>query len=71
MNLPKLLEDKERLKGSRILPGSFTVIGQSVGSKKGQPEAAEFLDHIVSEAIQQGLVDQWIKSFGVEGKLTV
>ena len=68
---PKLLEDTERLEGSRILPGSFTVIGQSVGCKRGQPEAAEFLDQIVSEAIQQGLVKHWITSFGVEGKLTI
>ena len=68
---PRLLEDTKRLEGSRILPGSFTVIGQSVGSKKGQPEAAEFIDQIVTEAIEQGLVDHWIKSFGVEGKLTI
>ena len=68
---PKLLEDTERLEGSRILPGSFTVIGQSVGCKRGQPEAAEFLDQIVSEAIEKGLVNHWIKSFGVEGKLTI
>ena len=68
---PKLLEETSRLEGSRILAGSFTVIGQSVGSKKGQPEAAEFIDKIVSEAIEEGLVDHWIKSFGVEGKLTI
>ena len=32
---PKLLEEAKRVEGSRLLPGSFTVIGQSVGMKKG------------------------------------
>jgi len=67
---PKLLEEATRLEGSRILPGSFTVIGQSVGIKKDRPEAAEFVEQIVSEAIDQGLVDSWIKLYGMEGKLS-
>ena len=67
---PKLLEEVGRLEGSRLLSGSFTVIGQSIGIKKGLAEAAEFVDLVVREAIDQGLVDSWIKSFGVEGKLS-
>ena len=67
---PKLLEEAKRLEGSRILPGSFTVIGQSIGIKKDHPEAAEFVEQIVREAIDQGLVDSWIKLYGVEGKLS-
>ena len=67
---PKLLEEADRLEGSRLLSGSFTVIGQSIGIKKGLAEAAEFVDLVVREAIDQGLVDSWIKSFGVEGKLS-
>ena len=32
---PKLLDQSEKMPGSRILDGSFTVIGQSVGCNKG------------------------------------
>jgi len=67
---PKLIEEAERLPGSRILPGSFTVIGQCVGCRRGLPEAARFIEETVSEAKSSGMVDTWIRDFGVEGKLS-
>jgi len=67
---PKLLEEASRLSGSTILPGSFTVIGQSVGCKRGLDEAAEFLHNFVEDSKKSGLISQLIEQFGVAGKLT-
>jgi len=67
---PKLLDEMERLPGSRILDGSFTLIGQSVGCKKGAPEAAHFIEECVQEVVNDGTVDGWIEKFGVVGKLS-
>ena len=67
---PKLIEESERFPGSRILPGSFTVIGQSVGCRKRLPEAARFIEEAVMEARTSGMVDTWIREFGVQGKLS-
>jgi len=67
---PKLLDETTKLPGSRILPGSFTVIGQSVGCKRGLLEAAEFLHQFVEESKASGLICSLIEKYGVEGKLS-
>merc|ERR1711936_18030 len=67
---PKLLEEAEKLPGSMIVPGSFTVIGQSIGCKRGLPEAAAFLHQFVEEAKKTGLVSKLIEKYGVQGKLS-
>ena len=63
------------------------MIGQSVGCRRGLPEAARFVTYLiisydfylilsrfieeaVSEAKSSGMVDKWIREFGVEGKLS-
>lgn len=66
---PKLLDESAKLPGSTILPGSFTVIGQSVGCKRDLPEAAEFLHQFVEEAKASGLITGLIEKYGVQGKL--
>ena len=83
---PKLLDEAEKLPGSRIIDGSFTVIGQSVGCRfnkdynkriilqlihrKGLPEAAAFIEQCVLEVRKNGNVDGWIEKYGVTGKLS-
>jgi len=68
---PRLMQDRERLEGARILLGSFTVIKQCIGCRKGLPEAAEFLDQFVGKARHSGLIEGLIQEHGVEGKLAV
>lgn len=68
---PKLLEERDKMPGSRILDGCFTVIGQSVGCNKKLPEAAAFIEHCVQDAIKTGLIEKWIQEFDVIGKLSV
>ena len=43
---------------------------QSVGCRKGIPEAARFIASCVQEASASGQVAAWIAQYGVEGKLT-
>jgi len=69
---PRLVSEEAKMPGSRILPGSFTVIEQSIGCKHGIPEAAAFLSSFVGEVTQKGgLVETLILKHGVVGKLTV
>ena len=68
---PKLLEERDNMPGSRILDGSFTVIGQSAGCNKNLPEAAAFIEQCVQQAIKTGLIEKWIQEFNVVGKLSV
>ena len=66
---PKLLDEATKLPGSTILPGSFTVIGQSVGCRRDIPEAAKFLHDFVEDAKASGLISSLIEKYGVQGKL--
>lgn len=68
---PRLMQDRERLDGTRVLLGSFTVIKQCIGCRKDLPEAAEFLDQFVDKARHSGLIEGLIQEHGVEGKLAV
>jgi polar amino acid transport system substrate-binding protein len=65
--LPKLLEDRPKLPGSRILEGSFTAVQQAVGCARGMDEAAAFLRDFVEEAKASGLIARLIAQHGVEG----
>ena len=64
---PRLLSDAETLPGSRILPGQFTAVQQSIGTHKRNTRASAFLQQFVNEAIDSGLVADLIKRHGVRG----
>ena len=68
---PALLNDVQKLPGSRILDGQFASVQQAVGCNKAATEAAAFLSAFVEEAKASGLVGSFIKKHGVEGRLTV
>ena len=34
---PRLLQDREKLPGSRVLEGRFTAVQQAIGTPKGRP----------------------------------
>lgn len=66
-----LLNDAEKLPGSRLLDGKFTAVQQAIGTPKGRPAAADFLRNFVEEAKKDGFVAGLIDQFKVTGRLTV
>jgi len=68
---PKLLEEIAASDSFRIIEPPFTGIKQSVGIRKGNPEALSFLDHLVAELIDSGFIEDSMKKHGVENKLSI
>ena len=66
-----LVNDVEKLPGSRLLEGKFASVQQAVGAPKGHDAAADFLREFVAEAKETGLVEKLIERFAVQGRLTV
>jgi polar amino acid transport system substrate-binding protein len=64
---PGLLNDVEKLPGSRILEGNFTAVQQSIGVPKGRTEAARWLQDFVQEAKASGFVAELIAKHQVRG----
>ena len=67
---PGLYPFLERMPGSRVLDGRFTAVQQSIGVRKGRPQALEFLQRFVDEAKSSGFVAELIARHSVQG-LTV
>lgn len=68
---PRLLEDAEKLPGSRILDGQFTAVQQAVGTARNNTAGAAFLRNFVEEAKKSGLVARLIERHRVVGRLSV
>jgi polar amino acid transport system substrate-binding protein len=68
---PRLLEDAEKLPGSRILGGQFTAVQQAVGTARNNTAGAAFLREFVEEAKKSGLVARLIERHQVVGRLSV
>jgi polar amino acid transport system substrate-binding protein len=66
-----LINDLEKLPGSRLLDGQFAAVQQAIGTPKGRPAAADFLHTFVEEAKDNGFIAGLIDQFGVTGRLTV
>lgn len=66
-----LVNDVEKLPGSRLLEGKFASVQQAVGTPRGRDAAADFLREFVAEAKETGLVEKLIERFAVQGRLTV
>ena len=64
---PRLLLDREKLPGARILEGRFTAVQQAIGTPKGRPSAASYLRAFVEEIKSSGLVARAIRRHGVHG----
>lgn len=64
---PGLLNDVEKVPGSRILEGKFTAVQQSVGVPKGRTLAAQWLQEFVQQAKATGFVGQLIAKHDVKG----
>tara|TARA_A100001037_G_scaffold239290_1_gene218873 strand:- start:185 stop:922 length:738 start_codon:yes stop_codon:yes gene_type:complete len=68
---PRLLTEKDKLPGSRILDGQFSAVQQAVGVNKNNPEAYEWLKGFVEDAKASGMIAGFIETHGVQGKLSV
>ena len=64
---PQLLKDREKLPGSKILPGNFMTVQQAIGTEKKNAAGAAFLRDFVAEAKRSGLVAQLIEKHRVQG----
>ncbi|HET9735409.1 MAG TPA: ABC transporter substrate-binding protein [Burkholderiales bacterium] len=64
---PRLLQDREKLPGSRILEGRFTAVQQAIGTPKGRPAAAAYLREFARDIKSSGLVAQLIERHNVRG----
>lgn len=64
---PRLLQDREKLPGSRILAGRFTAVQQAIGTPKGRPDAASYLRAFAEDIKASGLVAKAIERHGVRG----
>lgn len=67
---PRLLEDVQKLPGSRILEGKFTAVQQAIGTPKGRPEGYAFLRRFAEDVKASGLVADLIRRHQIRG-LTV
>lgn len=68
---PKLIEEVDASDAFRIIEPPFTGIKQSVGIRKGNPEALRFLDHLIAELIDNGFIEASMKKHGVDRKLSL
>ena len=69
---PRLLEDAEKLAGSRLLADKFASVQQAIGTPKDRPdEGINYLHAFVAAAIDNGLVGALIDYHQVQGKLSV
>jgi polar amino acid transport system substrate-binding protein len=64
---PQLLKDRDKLPGSKILPGNFMTVQQAIGTEKKNAAGAAFLRDFVAEAKRTGLVAQLIEKHHVQG----
>lgn len=65
--MPRLMQDQEKVPGSRILPGRFTAIQQAIATPAGRPAAAAFLRACAEEVKASGTVARLIAKHGVKG----
>jgi polar amino acid transport system substrate-binding protein len=64
---PRLLQDREKLPGARILEGRFTAVQQAIGTPKGRPAAAAYLREFAKDIKASGLVARLIERHNVQG----
>ena len=68
---PKLIEELSTNNQLKIIEDPFTFIKQSVGIKKGHPQVIEFLNNFISKLINDGFIEQLLKKYKVDKKLSI
>ena len=69
--VPALIENAERLPGSRVLDGRYTSVLQAIGTRPGNTALKTAVEQFIADAIAGGLVGDLIEKHGVAGKLQV
>lgn len=64
---PRLREDVQRLPGTRLLPGRFTAVQQSIGVRKERTAAAAYLTAFARDIRTSGLLARLIAEHKVDG----
>lgn len=68
---PALVAFTEDYPGSRILPGSFTTMGQAVAVRPGHTALHAFADAVIAELKTSGKMTEILALHGMTGKLQV
>ena len=68
---PKLLEEFSSSHEYRIIQTPFTAVKQSVGVKKGKPEAVRFLNDLIGKLIVDGFIEASLKKHRVDQMLSI
>ena len=63
----QLVDDLEKLPGSRLLDGRFTAVQQAVGTPRERDAGAEYLREFVEDIKASGFVARTIEKNGVRG----
>ena len=64
---PSLLAVADKLPGSRVVEGRYTVIGYSAGVPRGRDAGAQYLGQFIEDAKASGLVAKSIEKHGIRG----
>jgi len=64
---PRLVQDAEKLAGSRVLDGQITGVQQAIGTPKVRRAAAKYLSEYAADVKRSGLVAKLIEKHGVKG----
>jgi len=64
---PRLVQDAEKLAGSRILDGQITGVQQAIGTPRARSAAAKYLSEYAADVKRSGLVAKLIEKHGVKG----
>lgn len=66
--VPRLVEDRASLAGSRLIPGRFTAVQQAVGTLRSRDAAGlAYLESFVAAAVESGFVAALIEHHGASG----
>ncbi len=64
---PRLIEDVEKLPGSRVLDGQVAAVQQAIGTPKGREAGAKYLREFAEDIKASGLVARLIEKHGARG----
>ncbi len=68
---PKLLEEIAADTALRIIEQPFTAVKQSIGVRRGQPAAVNFLNELIARRATDGSIARSLKIHNVEEKLSI
>jgi polar amino acid transport system substrate-binding protein len=64
---PGLVQEAEKMPGSRVLEGRFSVVGQAAGTHKDRVIGAKYLGEFIEDIKTSGLVARVIEKNGIRG----